>query len=257
VPGTADVLWWIFLATVLAVGVLVGALGVAMVIAQRRVVALHRTYAQRLLAAQEAERARVAREVHDDAIQRLGMLRHELQEFGRGDPGLTAAQSHRLGGIVGEVEDLAVTLRQLAHELHPAVIEQVGLVPALEQLADEVGRMAGLTVRLALPSAPVTLASDRALALFRIAQEALRNVIRHAGVADAGLALQVMEDDVELRIEDHGRGFDQAAGRDGAGIGIVGIQERARLLGGTAAIRSRPGEGTTVVARIPRVARDA
>ena len=237
-------------------GVLVGALGIAMVIAQRRVVALHRTYAQRLLAAQEAERARVAREVHDDAIQRLAVLRHELQEFGRGDQGLTAAQSHRLGGIVGEVDDLAVTLRQLAHELHPAVIEQVGLVPALEQLADEVARTAGLTVRLTLPPATVALATDRALALFRIAQEALRNVTRHAGVTDAMLTLEAMDDVVELRIEDRGRGFEPGAGRAGAGIGLVGIEERARLLGGAAVIRSRPGGGTTVVARIPRVARE-
>jgi two-component system sensor histidine kinase UhpB len=225
-----------------------------MVIAQRRVVALHRTYAQRLLAAQEAERARVAREVHDDAIQRLAMLRHELQEFGRSVPGLSPGQAHRLGGVVGEVEDLTVRLRQLAHELHPTVIEHVGLVPAIEQLAGEVARTAGLSVRLELPSAPPALPADRALALFRIAQEALRNVIRHAGVSDAGLALEATDEYVELRIADRGRGFDPAAGRDGAGIGVVGIQERARLLGGTAAIRSRPGEGTTVVARIPRVA---
>jgi len=226
-----------------------------MVIAQRRVVALHRTYAQRLLAAQEAERARVAREVHDDAIQRLAVLRHELTEFGRATQGLTAAQSHRLGGIVGEVEDLAVTLRQLAHELHPAAIEQVGLVAALEQLADEVARTAGLTVRLALPPTPVALPPDRALAFFRIAQEALRNVIRHAGVTEAALAVRTTEDVIELQVEDRGRGFDPVAGRSQAGIGLVGIEERARLLGGVATVRSQPGAGTTVLARIPRVPR--
>ena len=238
-------------------GVLVGALGVAMVIAQRQVVALHRTYAHRLLAAQEAERARVAREVHDDAIQRLAVLRHELKEFGRADQGLTVAQTHRLGGIVGEVEDLAVTLRQLAHELHPTVIEQVGLVAALEQLADEVARTAGLTVRLALPPTPVALPPDRALALFRIAQEALRNVVRHAGVTEAAMTLQATGDAIELQVEDRGRGYDPTARRNEAGIGLVGIEERARLLGGVAAIRSLPGVGTTVVARIPRVARGA
>jgi len=235
------------------VGVLIGALGIAMVIAQRHVVALHRTYAQRLLAAQEAERARLAREVHDDAIQRLAVLRHELTELGRADQGLTAAQSHRLGGIVGEVEDLAVTLRQMAHELHPTVIEQVGLVAALEQLADEAGRADGLTVRAELPPRPVALPPDRALAVFRIAQEALRNVIRHAGVSEAALTLRPAGDVIELQVEDRGRGFDAAAGRHEAGIGLVGMEERARLLGGVTTIRSRPGVGTKVVTRIPRV----
>jgi signal transduction histidine kinase len=248
----ADVLWWIFLATILAVGVLVAALGVAMVIAQRHVVALHRTYAQRLLAAQEAERARVAREVHDDAVQRLAVLRHELQELGRADRGLTDQQSHRLGGIVGEVDDLAVRLRRLAHELHPAVIEQVGLGPGLEQLADEVARTAGLTVHLTLPPAPVALSPDRGLALYRIAQEALRNVIRHAGVREATLSLRATEAAVELEVDDRGRGFDAAGDRRSTGIGLVGMEERARLLGGTTVIRSRLGGGTTVVARIPR-----
>lgn len=232
-------------------GVLVGALGVAMVIAQRRMVALHRTYAQRLLAAQEAERARVARDVHDDAIQRLAVLRHELQELGRTDHGLTEQQAHRLGGIVGEVDDLAVTLRQLAHELHPAVIEQVGLGPGLQQLAEEVTRTAGLTVQVTLPPAPVALPPDRALALFRIAQEALRNVIRHARVREAVMVLEPARGAVELRIEDRGQGFDAAGDRRESGIGLVGMEERARLLGGTTVIRSRPGRGTTVVARIP------
>jgi signal transduction histidine kinase len=223
-----------------------------MVIAQRHVVALHRTYAQRLLSAQEAERARVAREVHDDAIQRLAVLRHELQELARADQGLTEKQSHRLGGIVGEVDDLAVTLRQLAHELHPAVIEQVGLGPGLEQLADEAARTAGLTVHLALPPTPVSLPPDRGLALFRIAQEALRNVIRHAGVTEAALTLRETGDTVELEIEDRGRGFDASGDRREAGIGLVGMEERARLLGGATIIRSRAGRGTIVVARIPR-----
>jgi len=234
------------------VGVLVGALGVAMVIAQRRVVALHRTYAQRLLAAQEAERARVARDVHDDAVQRLAVLRHELQELGGAGLALDAGQARRLTGIVGEVDDLAVRLRRLAHELHPAVIDQMGLVAGLEQLADEMGRTAGLSVRLALPAAPVSLPPDRALALFRIAQEALRNVVRHAAVTEAALSLRADGDAVELEVADRGRGFDATGDRREAGIGLVGMEERARLLGGTATIRSRVGQGTAVVARIPR-----
>jgi two-component system sensor histidine kinase UhpB len=255
VPTAAEALWWGFLATVLAVGVLVGALGLAVVVAQQRLVGLHRSYGQRLLAAQDEERAHVAREVHDDAIQRLALLSHELHELER--PGtLSAGQLHHLSGILGEVEDLAVSLRRLAHRLHPTLIGQVGLAPALEQLAEELLRTSGLTVHLALPPAPVALAPDASLTLFRTAQEALRNVMRHAGVAEAWLTLRQSPRDVELVVEDRGRGFSRNASRKVVGIGLIGIEERAQLVGGEASIASRPGRGTTVTVRVPVRGRD-
>jgi signal transduction histidine kinase len=252
VPTAADALWWGFLATVLAVGVLVGALGLAVVIGQRRLVGLHRTYGQRLLAAHEEERARVAREVHDDAIQRLALLSHELQGLERSGPALSAGQLHHLSGILGEVEDLAVSLRHLAHQLHPTLIGQAGLGPALEQLADELLRTSGLTVHLALPTAPLALSDGARLALFRVAQEALRNVIRHAGVEEAWLSLRENAHGVELVVEDRGRGFGAAISRTTSGIGLIGIEERARLAGGRASIESRLGRGTTITVHVPQ-----
>lgn len=252
----ADVLWWVFLATVLAVAVLVGALGVAMVIAQRRVAVLHRAYARRLLAVQEEERARVARDVHDDAIQRLAMLRHELREFEQSATDLSPAHRRHLAGIAGEVQDLTAALRQLAHRLHPAAIQQAGLVPALEQLADECTRESGVAVRLSLPSDPFALPAEVAIALFRIAQEALRNAIRHAGVPEVAVDLRNGGEVVELLISDRGCGFDPTA-RRGGGIGLISIEERARLVGGRAVIQSRPGDGATVAIRVPRGGRGA
>jgi signal transduction histidine kinase len=231
------------------VAVLVGALGVAMVIAQRRLVALHRGFSQRLLAAQEEERGRVAREVHDDAVQRLAMVSHELKAF-QAETGHAAEQRHRLSGIQGDVDDLTVSLRRLAHQLHPSVIEQLGLVPALRQLADEMART-GLAVTLTLPADQPALRPDRALVLFRVAQEALRNVIQHAGVREAALRLAAADHEVSLAIEDRGRGFDPAARRRTQGLGLIGMNERAELVGGRAAIRSYPGQGTAVTVSVP------
>ncbi len=220
-------------------------------VAQRRLLSLHRSYGQRLLAAQDEERAHVAREVHDDAIQRLALLSHELHELQRSGPSLSGGQLHHLSGILGEVEDMAVSLRRLAHRLHPTLIGQVGLAPALEQLAEELLRTSGLTVHLNLPAAPTSLSDEASLTLFRTAQEALRNVTRHAGVTEAWLGLHENARGIELVVEDRGRGFARAAGRRTGGIGLIGIEERAQLVGGEASIESRPGRGTTVTVCVP------
>jgi signal transduction histidine kinase len=220
-----------------------------MVIAQRRLVAVHRSYTQRLLEAHEEERSRVAREVHDDAIQRLVMVKHELDELGGGH-GLDSARLRHLDGIRNEVQDLADALRKLAHRLHPSAIEQAGVSVALAQLAEEMERASDLHVELDLPDAPLPLARDASLALFRIAQESLRNVVRHSGVNRAALRLRRAGIQAELVIRDSGAGFDPDAGQR-AGIGLVGIDERARLVGGSARIHSAPGSGTMVTVRVP------
>src|SRR5688500_13440481 len=248
--ANAEILWWVFIATVLAVVVLVGGLGIAMVIAQRRLMAVHRTYTQRLVEAHEEERAHVAREVHDDAIQRLVVVKHELDELGVATHGTNDARQHHLNGIRNEVQDLTDALRKLAHRLHPAAIEQAGVAVALRQLAEETARSSDVQVDLELPDDELGLSRDARLALFRIAQESLRNVAKHSGANRASLTLRRFEQFAELVIRDQGVGFDQAAGTR-VGIGLVGIDERARLVGGTARIHSAPGGGTTVTARVP------
>lgn len=221
-----------------------------MVIAQRRLVAVHRSYTQRLLEAHEEERARVAREVHDDAIQRLVVVKHELDGLGAAGQGLDAVRMHHLDGIRNEVQDLAEALRKLAHRLHPTAIEQAGLSVALAQLAEEMERVSDVHVELHLPDAPLELSRDASLALYRIAQESLRNVARHSGAKRASLRLRRAGITAELEIRDSGAGFDPDAGVR-SGIGLVGIDERARLVGGDARIRSAPGSGTSVTVRVP------
>ena len=241
-----------FLAAVITVGIVVVALGAALVVAQRRRTGLQRNYAQRLLAAQEEERARVAREVHDDALQRVAMIRHELDGLrlsglGPGDP----EGAHRLGAIATEVADLGVMLRSVAHQLHPSMLGETGLANALEVMAAEFQRLEGLEVELDLQPDAGRVSADAAIAVYRIAQEALRNVIRHARVRRATLRLTSSGQSLVARIHDGGVGFTVADRPGNTGLGLIAMRERAGSAGGSVTVTSAPGAGTTVEAVFP------
>jgi signal transduction histidine kinase len=238
------------------------------VIYQRRYVGMHRTYAQRLLQAQEEERAWVAREVHDDALQRIALIRRECDAVRRSAPSLNAEQLGRLEGVRGELADLTAFLRSVAHRLHPTLIDKGGLRAALAGLPDDVQKAYGLQVEARLPEGPIPLAPERALAVYRIAQEALRNAAMHAGVTTAILECRRTVGAFELTVSDRGKGFDlraNGAGRvrggagegEARGLGLIGMRERAHLAGGLIAVTSRPGEGTVVRAWFPDLQVDA
>jgi signal transduction histidine kinase len=248
VPGSALTVWALFLAAGLSVAIVLGAFVTALVISQRRRIALERAHSQRLLAAQEEERSRVARELHDDALQRLAVIRHELEQLAA----LAGPEAvHRITGVSGELEDLGTVLRTAAHHLHPSVVEKAGLVRALGALADEFGRTAGLEVRLALPPADLKVEPAVGIAAYRIAQESLRNVVRHAGVTRADLTLDVRDGTLTLSIADAGRGFAVAASRASDGLGLVAMRQRAVTAGGRLSIAPAAGGGTVVTATLP------
>ena len=239
----------LFLGALLSVAILLTAFVAALVISQRRRIALERAHARRLLAAQEEERSRVARELHDDALQRIAIIRNNVDEVAR----LRPEVQHRLGGVSAELEDLSAVLRTAARHLHPSVVEKAGLVRALQELAEEFGRTARLDVRLALPAASPPLRPELGVAVYRIAQEALRNVVRHAGVSRADLSLEVAADAgaLTLRVADAGKGFAAGASRPEDGLGLVAMRQRAEAVGGRVTLRSAPGGGTTVTAVFP------
>jgi two-component system sensor histidine kinase UhpB len=244
VPGRDLTVLSLFLAAALSVAILLGAFVAALVITQRRRIALERAHAQRLLAAQEEERSRVARELHDDALQRIALIRHEVDEAAR----LSPEVGRRADGISGELEDLGTVLRTAAQQLHPSVVEKAGLVRALGELASEFGRTAGLEVRLAVPAADLPVPPACGVAIYRIAQEALRNVVKHAGVLQADLTLDVdaATGSLTLRIADAGRGFDAGPARPEDGLGLIAMRQRAEALGGRLTVRAAPGSGTIV-----------
>lgn len=243
--------WYLFLAGFVSLTIVVVALAAAMVIAQRRRLALQKDYALRVLTAHEDERAWVARELHDDMLQRVAMIRHELDSlWATISSCATPKEAHSLRALNAELLDLGVALRGVAHRLHPTIVDQLGLPRALEALAGEFQRAASLDVRVSVPTTEATIPPAVAHAAYRIAQEALRNTVKHSGAAVAELELASQPDAVQLRIRDHGRGFEGKA--DGHhGLGIASMRERAELVRGRVTVSSWPGEGTLVEATLP------
>lgn len=250
-PDRDVAIWSVFVAGALSVAILLGAFLAALVISQRRRIALEHAQAQRILVAQEEERSRVARELHDDALQRIAVIRHELDEVSQGS---TPEIAKRIGGLSGELEDLGAVLRTAAHQLHPSVVEKAGLVRALGALAAEFARTAGLDVRLACPAATTAVPPAAGVAAYRIAQEALRNVVKHAGVTQADLVLAADGGTLTLRISDAGKGFETEGDRSGDGLGLVAMRQRAEMVGGRLTITANAGGGTVVTAHFPRAA---
>ncbi len=242
-----DQVWWIFLAGTLVALILSAAFIASMIIQQRRYVATTREFGGRLLLAQEEERAWVARELHDDLIQRVAMLGHELGELERMGSG---GEPLRLAGIREELHDLAGEIRRIAHYMHPTVLDHLGLPAALLQLGAEFGAQ-GLEVRVDAAVSSDALPADVATCLFRVAQEGLRNALRHSGASEATLVLRRDPGGLSVSISDSGAGFDPEAPAAFAGLGLTSLRERVRLLQGRLTVRSNPGRGTTVSAWVP------
>lgn len=243
----ATTLSWGYLSAAAALVAILVAFGVAMLATNRSFMRLHRTYADGLVQAQEQERAWVAAEIHDDALQRIMLLLHELDGLQAEIP----ATAGRLAAVREELEDLSQSLRQMAYRLHPSIVRQAGLLPALEQLAVDVTRTSPVRIEVRGEVPPAMVSEEQALVAYRIAQEAISNVVRHAGSATASVRVAVRDGAIELEIADRGRGFNVDRRRSG-GLGLIAMVERARGAGGAAEIASVPGAGTTIHARVPR-----
>ena len=214
-----------------------------------------RDYLAAVSLAQEEERKRLARELHDDTTQTLIALTHRLEmcEKATGDP-------VRLAGRLSEVRELVTgaleSVRRVIHDLRPIYLEDMGLLPALDMLANDVGRSAGSPpVKLDVVGTPRRLPADVELAVYRIVQEALSNVVRHAGATMARVRVEFGGEGLTLTVEDDGLGFavpdtPHTLARDGH-FGLMGMRERALRFGGHLSLRSQPGEGTTVVVYLP------
>jgi signal transduction histidine kinase len=223
----------------------------ALVIAQRDRIALRREGEAQVARAQEEERAWVAGELHDDILQRIALLRHEMEQCLTGEAAAAdPATVTRLRGINAELLDLGVAVRNIARRLHPTVVDQIGLLPAVQALADETRGASGIAVSLRLPGEAPPVGRDVARAAYRIIQEALRNTARHSRSATATVEVRIQGARLHLRVADEGRGFgEQRPGTPGIGLGI--LRERALSVGGTAEVESDPARGTVVTAVLP------
>ena len=156
-----------------------------------------------------------------------------------------------LARVQDQVVELSNDLRRVSHELHPAALEQLGLVTALKAYCKRVSQAEAVEVRFRSTGVPPGAPRDVGLCVFRLVQEALRNAVRHSGASVVKVSVERLDDDLELRVVDDGHGFDAAAVRQKGSLGLVSMAERVRPLRGTLTVRSSAGEGTEVVARVP------
>jgi PAS domain S-box-containing protein len=204
-----------------------------------------------LLQGQEEERRRVARELHDSVGQDLATVSVELGTLIReaGDEGYTVREE--LIRLREKIVALSEGIRNLSHRLHPAELEALGLLSALRSLGDRLFKYEGIRAYILTDDEPLNLPASSAVAIYRVVQEALRNIAKHSGAKEVTVTLERDEDRLRLSIVDHGVGFDAEGIGGKAGLGLVSMEERMRLLGGSFEIRSKPGEGTEVEAFVP------
>lgn len=209
-----------------------------------------RDLSRRLIRAQEDERALLARELHDDVTQRLAVLAIEV---GRAELAASAggAVAESMQAVRGELIRLSEDVHSLAYQLHPSVLQELGLAEALRAECERRLRQSGLDLSTKLDPLPAEVGKDAALCLFRVAQEALNNVARHAGARSASVTLRQMDGGVLLAVRDDGVGFEPEHPRERMQLGLVSMRERVRLVNGTLDIESTPGRGTTIVAWVP------
>ena len=210
-----------------------------------------RDLARRLFHAQEVERRRLAREMHDDLTQRLAVLAIEVSKLER-LPSLVGEASSRLGGVRGQLVALSEDVHSLSRQLHPAILDDLGLEDALRSECSLFQQREGIEVQYRADGVPTDLPRDACLGLYRIAQESLRNVARHSGASRAEVSLVGCGPDVMLTVTDNGQGFAREGRAGRAGIGLASMEERARLVGAELTIQSTPGQGTTITALVTR-----
>ncbi len=209
-----------------------------------------RALAARLQSVREDERTHIAREIHDELGQALTGLKLDLAWLRQRLKDRTDL-SERLQSVVGRIDGTIDAVRRIATELRPSVLDHLGLVAAIEWQAHEFEKLAGVAVRLSVSSATPTIDGATATTIFRILQETLTNVARHAEATRVEIVLEVGEPAVLLRVADNGRGIRETELRDRRSLGLIGLRERAIASGGELMIEGRPGEGTVVSARIP------
>jgi PAS domain S-box-containing protein len=210
-----------------------------------------RALAGRLMSAQEDERRRLSRELHDDLSQEIAALSVAISNLKRKRPATTEQIVAELDQLHQQTNELTDHIRQLSHELHPPALEHVGLKLALETYASQFQRQEGIDIEFAAHLKSERLPFDISVCLYRIALEGLRNIVKHSNAKNASILLEENNHSLTLEIADKGVGFDLREARSGSGLGLVSAEERIRLLQGNFEIRTAPNKGTTLTATIP------
>jgi PAS domain S-box-containing protein len=209
------------------------------------------TLSGRLIHAQEQERARIARELHDDFSQRLALLGISLGQLWNDLPESQVEQRTGVQEILKGTKEMSADLHSLSHQLHSSKLELVGLVSALSGLCKEMGEKYKIEIHFTKSGSLPKIAKDVELCLFRVTQEALSNVVKHSQSKSAHVELGANAIGISLHIADAGKGFEPDLDNPATGIGLVGMRERLRLVGGRLSVNSELQRGTEILAEIP------
>ena len=232
-------------------GAVIGAAVIARDISeQRRAQQALSSVSRRLIHAQEEERARIARELHDDIGQRLAMLTVNLAALPEGSEPFPNERRRRTR-LYQEASQIATDVQALSHELHSPKLELLGLAAAMKGYCNEFAEQQNAAVDFSTEVAAAEFPSNVSLCLFRVLQEALHNAVKHSGARAFDVKLWESEGCVHLQVCDPGRGFDFESARTGRGLGLVSMHERLKLVNGDLSVDSQPGRGTKVYARAP------
>ena len=213
-------------------------------------------YLQEITRAQEEERKRIARELHDDTAQVLGSLSRQLDNFIRKKHGFAPNEVFFLEDLQAQLNHGVRSVHRFIQNLRPSLLDDLGLIPALRSLAKGLQESGGICTELKVLGEERRFSPEVESLLFRVVQEALNNIKWHAQASEAQVVMEFTEDRTRVTITDNGRGFELSGRVDdlprSGKLGLAGIYERARLLGGTLEIKSTPSEGTTLTVEVPR-----
>jgi len=203
----------------------------------------------KLVSAQEEERQRIARDLHDDVSQRLAVAAIDLTKLAEQLPAESAkSQCYE---IRSQLDALSEDIRKISHNLHPSIIEHLGLVPALRNLAADFEQRESIPTCFSARAVPPFVSRETQMGLYRVVQEALRNVAKHAAAKSVDIALVGGPEELYLSVRDVGRGFHLAPARTQPGLGLVSMTQRAQVIGGVLDVQSEPGVGTQIILRVP------
>jgi len=210
-----------------------------------------RALAGRLINAEEKERKRISRELHDDLSQKLALLAFDAGSLVLVPPPSADQTREKFRDFQTRVVQLSQDVRQISHRLHPAILEDLGFTAALQELCEEFSAREGIEVVFEQEAVPKALPVDVASCLYRVSQEALHNVIKHSRASQVRLKVSGSPEGIQLRIHDTGVGFDSESASPRHGLGIVSMRERVLFVQGEFSIHSQPGQGTTVEIFVP------
>ena len=206
---------------------------------------------RKLIEAQEQERARIARELHDDLGQRLALLANEMEQLQQSYPDLRDEVSRRIRELQRDAFQIATDVQSLSHTLHSSKLEYLGIAAAMRGFCQEFGRQQKAEIDFKSHDVPSPLPPEISLCLFRVLQEALHNSVKHSGVRHAEVGLWGTLDEIHLTVSDLGAGFDREAVNGSRGLGLVSMEERVKLVKGSFSVKSQPKQGTTIQASVP------